>query len=148
MEEDRFDLATFLPYLLTQAAETSSLGFQRLYKDRYGMLRTEWRVLFHLGRYGAMRASEVCRRARIHKTKVSRAVAALERRRFLTRAEDPADRRLETLSLPAAGQAAFDDLCREAQSYDARRAAAFSDEEIATLRRCLTQLSGGADQRR
>ena len=46
---DTFDLQLFLPYLLNQAAEESSLSFQRVYKDRYGMLRTEWRVLFHLG---------------------------------------------------------------------------------------------------
>jgi hypothetical protein len=59
----------------------------RVYKDRYGMLRTEWRVLFHLGRYGAMSAREISRRAGIHKTKVSRAVAALERKRFLERRE-------------------------------------------------------------
>ena len=44
---DTFDLQLFLPYLLNQAAEESSLSFQRVYKDRYGMLRTEWRVLFH-----------------------------------------------------------------------------------------------------
>ena len=72
-----FDLKDFLPYLLNQAAEEASLGFQVLYKERYGMLRTEWRVLFHLGRYGDMTAKEICDRARTHKTKVSRAVAAL-----------------------------------------------------------------------
>ena len=33
-----FDLQDFLPYLLNQAAEASSLEFQQLYKDRYGML--------------------------------------------------------------------------------------------------------------
>jgi len=53
-QKDAFDLQDFLPYLLNQAADASSLGFQKYYKDRYGMLRTEWRVLFHLGRYGAM----------------------------------------------------------------------------------------------
>ena len=46
--------ADFLPYLLAMAAEKTSQEFQRYYKDRYGMLRTEWRVLFHLGCYGDM----------------------------------------------------------------------------------------------
>ncbi|NDH26495.1 MAG: MarR family transcriptional regulator, partial [Rhodobacteraceae bacterium] len=46
-----FDIRQFIPYLLNQAAEESSLAFQRIYKDRYGMLRGEWRVLFHLGIY-------------------------------------------------------------------------------------------------
>ena len=36
---DTFDLQLFLPYLLNQAAEESSLSFQRVYKDRYGMLQ-------------------------------------------------------------------------------------------------------------
>ena len=66
---DTFDLQLFLPYLLNQAAEESSLSFQRVYKDRYGMLRTEWRVLFHLGIFGQMTARDIGLRARLHKTK-------------------------------------------------------------------------------
>ena len=105
-----FDLADFVPYLLNQAAEEASLGFQRVYKDRYGMLRTEWRVLFHLGRYGAMTATAIGRLAKVHKTKVSRAVQALEARRFLRREACEDDRRAERLSLTASGRAAFEDL--------------------------------------
>ena len=83
--DDTFDLSDFLPYLLNQAAEASSLEFQQLYKDRYGILRTEWRVLFHLGIYGRMTAREICDRTAMHKTKISRAVQKLADRRFLTR---------------------------------------------------------------
>ncbi|MEP4555719.1 MarR family transcriptional regulator, partial [Tateyamaria sp.] len=68
-----FDISHFMPYLLNQAADASSVEFQRFYKERYGMLRTEWRVLFHLGRYGQLTAGEICERAHIHKTKISRA---------------------------------------------------------------------------
>ena len=64
---DTFDLQLFLPYLLNQAAEESSLSFQRVYKDRYGMLRTEWRVLFHLGLFGRMTARDIGLRAKLHK---------------------------------------------------------------------------------
>ena len=71
-EKDDFALQDFLPYLLNRAAEESSLGFQKHYKNRYGMLRTEWRVLFHLGNYGEMTAKEIGSRAKIHKTKISR----------------------------------------------------------------------------
>ncbi len=88
-----FEIQDFLPYLLAQAADALSIEFQHYYKSRYGMLRTEWRVLFRLGSYGDMTARDICIRARIHKTKVSRAVAALERMRFLSREELPTDRR-------------------------------------------------------
>ena len=72
------ELQNFLPYLLNQAAKASSLKFQQIYKERYGMLRTEWRVLFHLGAYGELTAKEISDRRQIHKTKISRSVNALE----------------------------------------------------------------------
>ena len=136
-----FDLVDFLPYLLNLAAETTSLGFQAHYKSRFGMLRTEWRVLFHLGRYGDMTAKEICTRARLHKTKVSRAVAALERRRFLTRREMPDDRRHEMLSLTNLGKTAFRDLVTEARRYQENLIARFDPEEAEILKRCLSRIA-------
>ena len=96
-QKDDFSLQDFTPYLLNQAAEESSLAFQRVYKNRYGMLRTEWRVLFHLGTYGEMTATDICTKARIHKTKISRAVQKLVERRFVVRARSDEDRRVEKL---------------------------------------------------
>ncbi|KKB86491.1 MarR family transcriptional regulator [Devosia limi DSM 17137] len=136
-----FDLSHFLPYMLNQAAEAASLGFQQVYKQRYGMLRTEWRVLFHLGRHGEMTAKAICERARIHKTKISRAVKALEDRRFLIRHEQQSDRRVELLSLTRAGAAAYADLSAIARDYDQQLAAQFSETERAILRQCLQQLA-------
>lgn len=139
--DDDFDLAEFLPYLLNQAAEEAGLAFQSRYKARYGMLRTEWRVLFHLGRYGGMTAREIGARGKIHKTKISRAVKALERKHFLTRRTSATDRRHEDLALTPAGRAAYVDLSRVAQEYDQSLAAQFSEDEQAVLRRCLKRLA-------
>lgn len=141
-EKDDFDLQYFLPYMLNQAAEESSIAFQRHYKNRYGMLRTEWRVLFHLGRYGEMTAKDIGERARIHKTKVSRAVQKLADRRFLTRKKDENDRRSERLELTQAGLAAYRDLRGVAQEYDAKLVSGFDPEDVATLRRLLARLAG------
>ena len=138
----RFDLSDFTPYLLNMAAEAQGEAFQAIYRDRYGMLRTEWRVLFHLGRHGTMTAREICDRARLHKTKVSRAVAALEAKRFLTRSPRDDDRRQEALSLTKAGRAAFTDLESEAARFDTALMARFSSEERAVLKRCLADLAG------
>ncbi|MBT8154662.1 MarR family transcriptional regulator [Epibacterium ulvae] len=136
-----FDLKDFTPYLLNLAAETSSAGFQAYYKDRYGMLRTEWRVLFHLGRYGPLTAKEICERARIHKTKVSRAVSALEDKRYLLRREQAEDRRLETLRLTEAGKKVFKDLYKEAARFDLEMMSDFTAEEHAILHKCLTKIA-------
>lgn len=141
-QKDEFDLQDFLPFLLNRAAEESSLGFQRHYKDRYGMLRTEWRVLFHLGNYGQMTAKEIGERAKIHKTKVSRAVAKLAEKRFVTRTRDEIDRRAEHLSLTPAGDAAYRDLRNVAMEFDARLCQQFTTGEVAILRYMLRKLAG------
>jgi DNA-binding MarR family transcriptional regulator len=138
---DNFDLEGFLPYALNRAAESASRGFQAIYKARYGMLRTEWRVLAHLGRYGAMTARDICTRADLHKTKVSRAVKALEARRFLTRRTVDTDRRQEVLALTPAGAAAWRHLAQEARKFDAALAAALPADDLAALRRALRALT-------
>lgn len=137
-----FDLENFLPFLLNQAAEESSLAFQRVYKSRYGLLRTDWRVLFHLGIHGRMTAKEIGQRSKIHKTKISRAVQRLAERRFLTRTRDERDRRSEHLELTPAGRAVYADLRGIAEEYDAKLSAQFTRGENALLRVMLRRLAG------
>ena len=140
-KDDLFSLQDFMPYLLNQAAEATSLSFQEYYKAKYGMLRTEWRVLFHLGRYGSLTAKAICVRASIHKTKVSRAVATLEKRRFLLRDTLETDRRHEVLSLTKHGKTAFDDLVQEAQRYNTTLMAGYSEAEQEVLCRFLQNVA-------
>ena len=140
-EKDEFDLREFLPFLLNQAAEECSLEFQRIYKNRYGMLRTEWRVLFHLGIYGEMTARDIGSRAKIHKTKISRAVRRLEQRRYLQRLRDQNDRRIERLSLTTSGQVVYRELRGIARDYDEELATRFTTDEAALLRMMLRRLA-------
>lgn len=143
MPQQNFDLTQFLPYLLNQAAEASSLSFQREYKARYGMLRTDWRVLFHLGLYGQMTAKQIGQKARVHKTKISRAVQHLQDLRLLDRTRDTTDRRVEHLYLTAKGQAAYHDLSAVAARYDAALTKDLSETEVALLRSILRKLARG-----
>jgi len=136
-----FDLASFLPYLLNRAAEESSADFARIYKDRFGLLRTEWRVLFHLGQRGEMTATEIGAVSRIHKTKISRAVSGLQKRRYLRRDRSKLDRRREALTLTAAGEAVFVELSAIASAYDAKLLSGFAEDEKQVLISCLKRLA-------
>lgn len=140
-DSSSYDLKDFTPYLLNLAAETASLGFQEHYRSKYGMLLTEWRVLFHLGHYGPMHAKDICTRARIHKTKVSRAVAALEKKRYLVRDDVEEDRRYELLKLTKNGQSVFNELFKAAQTFDEDLNRHFTPQERETLRKCLLQIA-------
>ena len=134
------DLSDFLPYLLNITAEDVGREFARHYKDRYGMLRPEWRVLFHLGRRGDMTAKEICHQAALHKTKVSRAVAALERKRYLSRRTMDTDQRFEILSLTKSGRAVFADLSNVASSYERSLETMLGPQDMAQLKRLLSTL--------
>lgn len=140
-KNEPFDLRQFMPYLLNQAAEASSLDFQQIYKGRYGLLRTEWRVLFHLGMFDRMMAKDICDRAKIHKTKVSRAVQKLADRRYVTRQTDDHDRRHEWLELTATGRAVYQDLLSYAGNYDKRLASILTEDEARVLRSALMKLA-------
>lgn len=137
---DHFDLEGFLPYLLNQAAEATSRAFQAVYRDRYGMTRTQWRVLAHLGQFGAMTARDICARSHIEKTKVSRAVAALEGDGMLGRTPSPEDGRAEILSLTEKGRAAYADLGELAKAHDRALRGVVGQEASAKLDEVLQRL--------
>jgi DNA-binding MarR family transcriptional regulator len=120
MAEPILQLEAFLPYRLAQAAETVSRDFSALYGDRYGMTRPEWRVFATIGQFGRITAKAIGTHSALHKTKVSRAVHALERRHWVTRTPDEADRRVEHLELTRQGRRCYADMVGVAKSYEAR----------------------------
>lgn len=128
-----FDLEGFLPYLLNQAAEATSKSFHDTYKAAYGMTRTQWRVLANLGKFGSMTARDICTISHIEKTKVSRAVAALEAEGLLSRSISPLDRRAEILCLTERGREVFADLGQRAIDYDRSLRAKIGPEIAAQL---------------
>ena len=135
-----FDLEVFLPYLLNQAAEVTSQSFQHVYRREHGMTRTQWRVLANLGKFGAKTASEICRISHLDKTKVSRAVAALEAEGLLLRAPTKEDRRSEVLSLTERGRQLFSALGAKANAFDRDLRQRLGPEQSAVLAEALRYL--------
>jgi DNA-binding MarR family transcriptional regulator len=113
-------LEDFLPYRLNVVASLTSQALSRIYGERYGIGVPEWRVLVTLGQYGTMSGKGIGAHSHMHKTKVSRAVAALERRKWLTRRTNRDDLRESMLSLTPAGLAVYRELAPIALDF-ARR---------------------------
>lgn len=133
-------LDAFLPYRLNRLAEAASDEVRPIYRDRYGMNRPEWRTLIVLAHLGRATATEICIHSNQHKTKVSRAVRALEDRRWLKREAAPGDRRSEVLALTPAGKAAFDELAAPGLEREADILARLTPEDSDALARALTAL--------
>jgi DNA-binding MarR family transcriptional regulator len=67
----------------------------------------------------------------MHKTKVSRAVSALEKRRWLVRETDEADRRVEHLRLTKAGEEAYRTMVPLARAFERRLLSGISSARVA-----------------
>lgn len=115
---EEFDLEAFLPFILNQIAEETGKAFQSVYRAQYGFSRTQWRVLAIVGRYSGMTARDICATAHEEKTRVSRAVAALEAAGHLRRENSQIDKRAEILSLTEAGEAVYEVLGQSALAFD------------------------------
>lgn len=111
-------LEGFLPYRLNRLADVVSRKFAKIYKDRHGLTRPEWRTLATLGQFGRLTSTEIVNHSAMHKTRVSRAVSALEKRQWLKRSTDADDRRVEHLVLTRAGDAVYRDLVPLAQTFE------------------------------
>src|SRR5947208_17013765 len=106
-------LEDFLPHRLIVLSSLVSQALTRVY-GRYGIVIPEWRVLVTLGENGVMTGKAVGAHTHMHKTKVSRAVAHLEQRRFLSRRPNRADLRESFLSLTPAGRASHEEVAASA----------------------------------
>ena len=103
-------LEEFLPYRLNVLSSLMSQALSRVYADPYGIGVAEWRVLATLGQYGVMTGKAIGAHSHMHKTKVSRAVALLEKRKLVARRANRSDMRESFLSLTAAGREIYEHL--------------------------------------
>jgi DNA-binding MarR family transcriptional regulator len=103
-------LEDFLPYRLNVCATLVSHALSRIYSERYKIGVPEWRALVTLGQFGMMTAKAIGIHSHMHKTKVSRAIALLERRKLVVRRANRADLREAFLSLTPSGRQVYDEL--------------------------------------
>lgn len=110
-------LDDFLPYQLNVAASLVSQALSKIYAERYDIGVPEWRVLVTLGEFESMTGKAVGEHSHMHKTKVSRAVALLEKRKWLVRRVNRSDLRESFLSLTPEGRAIYDELAPGAVAF-------------------------------
>jgi DNA-binding MarR family transcriptional regulator len=116
----KLQLEQFLPYRLNRIAAAVSQDFRSVYGPHHDLTIPEWRVLATLGQFEEMSAKAIGRHSAMHKTKVSRAVRALEERRWLRRRQSEEDRREEILTLTAQGERAYRQIVPKALAFERR----------------------------
>jgi DNA-binding MarR family transcriptional regulator len=140
-EDAPLKLEEFLPYRLNVVATLVSQALSRIYVERHAIGIPEWRVLVTLGQYGVMTAKAIGAHSHMHKTKVSRAVAVLERRKLLIRKSNNADLRENLLSLTPAGRAMYEDLAPVALEFSRKLTGILSLSERQALDDAIDRLT-------
>ena len=139
-------LDQFLPYRLNVCASLVSQALSRIYAERYKIGVPEWRVLVTLGEFGMMTGKSIGGHSHMHKTKVSRAVALLERRKLVARKVNRADLREAFLSLTPAGRDIYSELAPIALDFARQLMDTIEPADRAALDRALKKLIERAGQ--
>jgi DNA-binding MarR family transcriptional regulator len=127
-------------FKLVRVVNLTARPFNEGIGRRHDLSLSDWRVMMVLGSHPGTTASDVCQRTGMDKMSVSRAIAALARRRRVTRKPDPADGRRTLVWLSSAGQRLFDELSVSAQARERLVFRGVSMQEQARLGETLDRL--------
>ncbi len=122
-------LEEFLPYRLNVLAGLTSSALAQIYAERFGLSIPAWRIIVTLGQYELRTARDMAPDGVMHKSTVSRAVSALEKRGLIVRRPNLDDRREEWLALTPAGRAIYEAVAPEALAVEERLLSALTPQE-------------------
>ncbi|MGL5446951.1 MAG: MarR family winged helix-turn-helix transcriptional regulator [Rhabdaerophilum sp.] len=136
------ELEGFLPYRLNVLATSVSQSLAKVYGDRFGISIPEWRVLATLGQFKEFTAREIGLHSHMHKTTVSRAVAALAERQLIARRPNRDDMREAFLTMTPKGQVIYLEIVPLARAFAEHLAEGLSHEELQLLDGLISRLMG------
>jgi DNA-binding MarR family transcriptional regulator len=123
-------LGDFVPFRLNRLAAEVSEHLAQIYRERFGLDVPEWRVMATVGPEKGCTAQYIAGSTRMHKTRVSRAIAHLEKRGLMTRVTRASDRREMELCLTKAGQRMYAELVPLALERERTLLASMSREQL------------------
>jgi DNA-binding MarR family transcriptional regulator len=138
--EALYRLGDYLPYRLSLLASSLNSAFETTLERDHNLGLTDWRVMATLGEYGSLTARDICQRGRMHKTKVSRAVASLEQRRLLQRRTNRQDMREAFLSLTEHGRSVFQQVVPAAVTFSHKITDQLSSQELLCMEAVIERL--------
>lgn len=144
-EHPTLNLQLYLPYRLAVLSEVVAQGLARQYLGRFNVAIPEWRVLATLGAFTSLTAKAIGQHSRMHKTKVSRAVTALEQRGLVRGEVSAHDRREINLWLTDEGNAIYGQIIPLAHTYQADIVAGIDPKDLETMTRTMEIIFQRAD---
>ncbi|GAB2884084.1 MarR family winged helix-turn-helix transcriptional regulator [Microbulbifer echini] len=140
IKQDELRLEKFLPYRLSVLSNRVSNAISQAYGARFHLTIPAWRVMAILGRFPDISAAELVEQTAMDKVAISRAVSSLLKSDYVTRREDPADRRRQVLNLSEQGREVYARIVPLAQQYENDLITSLSTEEREQLDSIIEKL--------
>jgi DNA-binding MarR family transcriptional regulator len=137
---DRLLLARFFPFRLNRLAVAVSQHLAQIYRGAFALEIPEWRVIATVGEDRGCTAQFVAHSTRMHKTRVSRAIAQLRRRGLIERIASDTDKRAMQLRLTRKGRSLYSQLVPLALVRERQLLACLSSAERRVLGSALERL--------
>lgn len=133
-------LGDFVPFRLNRLAAEVSEHLSAIYRERFGLDVPEWRVMATVGPVRGCTAQYIAASTRMHKTRVSRAIAHLEQKGLMARVTSSEDRREMELRLTKAGQRIYAELVPLALERERTLLACMTKEQLRAFTSGLERL--------
>lgn len=128
----RQDDRRHIGYLITDVARMMRAAFDRRARQ-IGLTRPQWQVLSRLHRYPGITQTELAEMLEMERATAGRMLDRLERRGWLVRSADPADRRVNRLHLTAEADGIQAEMGRIATEFLDEAMSGLAEEERALL---------------
>ena len=132
----------FVPFRLNRLAAAVSQHLSAIYRGRFELDIPEWRVMATVGQDPRCTAQHIVASTRMHKTRVSRAIAHLLERGLIERVPRAADRREMQLRLSSPGRRMYAQLVPLALLRERALLACMSTRELRSFLTGLARLEG------
>ena len=126
---------------LSQAARTVGRAFEDALEEASGTLPT-WLILLNLKIHQPPNQQKLAEAVGISEATLTHHLNAMDAQGLVTRARDPANRRIHIVELTPAGEAAFLRLRDAATAFDRRLRDGLTDTDLDGLARLLGRLAG------
>jgi DNA-binding MarR family transcriptional regulator len=145
MNKRTLNLETYIPALLTFVSSKLSTRAGEIYRRRFGVGITEWRILATVAVEPDVPASRICQLIGIDKALASRVVQSLKSRGFVMVRRDARNGSRYFIRLTAAGERIHDQILTVVKEREKILHSGFSADEISTIVDLLHRLHKQAD---
>ncbi len=135
-----------LNYQLKRVVSLGGAPAIRLCEGRYGVTRTEWRMVAALVEEGPRAPTDLVQRTGIEPGRVSLLISRLAGKGLLERVAGSGDRRRALVRATAASERLYAELFPQLAAINRRLMSVLDATEAAVLERCLAKLTGNAQR--